>query len=47
MSEPRRDTIWDAVYEKYGEVLNMTREQVYEMTIAELEQVIDDPPLPF
>jgi hypothetical protein len=27
------------MYEKYGEQLEMTREQVYEMTIEELEYV--------
>jgi hypothetical protein len=27
------------MYEKYGEQLDMTREQVYEMTIEELEYV--------
>ena len=27
------------MYEKYGEELEMTREQVYEMTIEELEYV--------
>jgi len=35
-----RKTIWDTVYEKYGTELNMTREQVYDMAICELEQVI-------
>ena len=34
-----RNTVWDYVYEKYGEQLEMTREQVYEMTIEELEYV--------
>ena len=33
------DTVWDYMYEKYGEQLEMTREQVYEMTIEELEYV--------
>jgi len=33
------NTVWDYMYEKYGEQLNMTREQVYEMTIEELEYV--------
>ena len=32
-------TVWDYMYEKYGEQLKMTREQVYEMTIEELEYV--------
>ena len=32
-------TVWDYMYEKYGEQLEMTREQVYEMTIEELEYV--------
>ena len=27
------------MYEKYGERLNMTREQMYEMTLEELEYV--------
>jgi len=34
-----RNTVWDYMYEKYGEQLEMTREQVYEMTIEELEYV--------
>ena len=34
-----RNTVWDYMYEKYGKELEMTREQVYEMTIAELEYV--------
>ncbi len=34
-----RNTVWDYMYEKYGEELEMTREQVYEMTIEELEYV--------
>ena len=34
-----RNTVWDDMYEKYGEQLDMTREQVYEMTIEELEYV--------
>lgn len=33
------NTVWDYMYEKYGEQLKMTREQVYEMTIEELEYV--------
>jgi hypothetical protein len=33
------NTVWDYMYEKYGEQLEMTREQVYEMTIEELEYV--------
>ncbi len=33
------NTVWDYMYEKYGEQLDMTREQVYEMTIEELEYV--------
>ena len=33
------NTVWDYIYEKYGEQLEMTREQVYEMTIEELEYV--------
>ena len=33
------NTVWDYMYEKYGEQLVMTREQVYEMTIEELEYV--------
>ena len=33
------NTVWDYMYEKYGEQLGMTREQVYEMTIEELEYV--------
>lgn len=31
--------VWDFMYEKYGERLNMTREQMYEMTLEELEYV--------
>ena len=34
-----RNTVWDYMYEKYGGQLDMTREQVYEMTIEELEYV--------
>lgn len=34
-----RNTVWDYMYEKYVEQLDMTREQVYEMTIEELEYV--------
>ena len=33
------NTVWDYMYEKYGEQLEMTREQVYEMTIGELEYI--------
>ncbi len=33
------NTVWDYMYEKYGEQLEMTREQFYEMTIEELEYV--------
>ena len=33
------NTVWDYMYEKYSEQLEMTREQVYEMTIEELEYV--------
>ena len=33
------NTVWDYMYEKYGEQLEMTREQGYEMTIEELEYV--------
>ena len=33
------NTVWDYMYEKYGEQLKMTREQVYEMPIEELEYV--------
>ena len=33
------NTVWDYMYEKYGEQLEMTRELVYEMTIEELEYV--------
>jgi len=34
-----RNTVWDYMYEKYGEQLNMTRKQMYEMTLEELEYV--------
>ena len=35
------NTVWDYMYDKYGEQLEMTREQVYEMTIEELEYVTE------
>lgn len=28
------------MYEKYGDEMNMTKEQFYEMTIDELEQIL-------
>ena len=33
-------SIWDTMYETYGEQMNMTKEQFYEMTIDELEQIL-------
>ena len=33
-------SVWDTMYEKYGDEMNMTKEQFYEMTIDELEQLI-------
>ena len=33
-------SVWDTMYEKYGEQMNMTKEQFYEMTIDELEQLL-------
>ena len=32
--------VWDTMYEKYGDEMNMTKEQFYEMTIDELEQLL-------
>ena len=33
-------SVWDTMYEKYGDEMNMTKEQFYEMTIDELEQLL-------
>jgi len=33
-------SVWDTMYEKYGEQMNLTKEQFYEMTLDELEQFI-------
>ena len=32
--------IWERMYKTYGDEMNMTKEQFYEMTIDELEQVM-------
>ena len=31
-------SIWESMYETYGDEMNMTKEQFYDMTIDELEQ---------
>ena len=33
-------SVWDTMYEKYGDEMNMTRAKFYEMTIDELEQIL-------
>jgi len=33
-------SIWESMYSTYGDEMNMTREQFYEMTIDELEQLL-------
>ncbi len=33
-------SVWDTMYEKYGDEMNITKEQFYEMTIDELEQLL-------
>tara|TARA_R110002073_G_scaffold11551_1_gene52564 strand:+ start:1017 stop:1190 length:174 start_codon:yes stop_codon:yes gene_type:complete len=33
-------SIWDTMYKTYGDEMNMTKEQFYEMTIDELEQIL-------
>ena len=33
-------SVWDTMYEKYGDEMNMTKEQFYEMPIDELEQLL-------
>ena len=35
-----RKSVWDHVYENHGDVLNMTRNEVYEMTLDELAEII-------
>ena len=33
-------SIWEAMYMTYGDEMNMTKEQFYEMPIDELEQIL-------
>ena len=32
--------IWERMYKTYGDEMNMTKEQFYEMTLDELEQFV-------
>jgi len=33
-------SVWESMYKTYGDSMNMTKEQFYEMTIDELEQIL-------
>tara|TARA_R110001592_G_scaffold3848_1_gene21964 strand:+ start:1204 stop:1323 length:120 start_codon:yes stop_codon:yes gene_type:complete len=33
-------SVWESMYKTYGDEMNMTRAQFYEMTIDELEQIL-------
>ena len=33
-------SIWESMYKTYGDEMNMTKEQFYDMTIDELEQIL-------
>ena len=33
-------SIWESMYKTYGDEMNMTKEQFYDMTIDELEQLL-------
>ena len=33
-------SVWESMYKTYGDEMNMTKEQFYDMTIDELEQIL-------
>ena len=35
-----KKSVWDHVFENHGDQLNMTRQQVYEMTMDDLAEII-------